>query len=362
MFDYLIVGAGISGAVVSQSLSELRKGCSILIMENRPFVGGNCADVLLNRVPVSEYGPHFFHTNESFLIDYIGRYGSLLDYKNKVVSCYENEYVPIPINFSTIQKVCPNYQHVIAYLESNFRINERIPLSKLSSLPAIQKDVQVLKKALYEGYTEKQWKTSFTSVDPKILDRVPIIAGYEDTYFGDAFQVIPKKGYSDLISNMIFESGATLELGSPFELYKHGHLAKTVVYSGGIDSLFGHSLGELPYLTTHFDTEQVETKVPFPLINYPDAGTPYTRRTNYSMIYNDTDPKNWVVTETPMGMATGNPLYPVRNEGSISKYASYYSRLADMKHVKMIGRLGLFEYLNMDQAVLLAKALAEEIS
>jgi UDP-galactopyranose mutase len=362
MYDYLIVGAGISGAVVAQSLSEIRKGCSILIMEDKPFVGGNCADRLLDRIPVSKYGPHFFHTNEAHLIEYLGRYGSLLDYKNKVVTYYGNEYLPIPINFRTIQQVCPNYKHVIAYLESAFMVNERVPLSTLMSLPSIQKDALLLRQALYEGYTEKQWKTSFNNVDTTILDRVPIIMGYEYTYFSDTFQVIPKLGYSNLIANMILESGADLELGTKFEIGKHRSLATTVIYSGGIDSLFGYSMGELPYLTTRFDTEQVESPPPFPLINYPEVGTPYTRRTNYSLIYKDPSHKNWVVTETPMGITKDNPLYPVRNAESIARYNLYHKMLSDTKLVKVVGRLGLFEYLNMDQTIHRAKALTEEIS
>jgi len=362
MYDYLIVGAGLSGATFANRMSQIRKGCSILVLEKNTYIGGNCSDTLMGSVPVSLTGPHFFHTENKSLLEFLLPYGEMVPYQNKVVSFVKGEYVTVPVNFSTISRIGVNPDKVIERLKEIFSMNQRVPLSRLLRDTSIREEILHLQKILYEGYTEKQWNMPFHKVPSGVLDRVPFIVGKEDLYFGDSCQVIPKLGYSRMITNMLMDSGAEIILGETFSWEKHHRLAKKVIFCGEVDSLFNKDIGSLPYLSTHFDISYRKESSEYPLINYPSKEVPYTRETNYSRVYNVQSNLSWVVRETPLGNIGQNPMYPVVTRASSDLYRQYQARARDLHKVVLLGRLGLFRYLNMDQAMEVSLNLAESLA
>jgi UDP-galactopyranose mutase len=312
-------------------------------------------------VPVSISGPHFFHTENKNLLDFLSPYGEMIPYQNRVVSLVKEGYVTVPVNFSTISSVGINPDKVIGRLKGSFIKDQRVPLSRLLMDTTIREEILHLQKILYVGYTEKQWGMPFHKVPCGVLDRVPFVIGKEDMYFGDSYQVIPKLGYSQMITNMLMDSRAEVRLGEAFSWEKHHPLAKRVIFCGEVDSLFNKDLGSLPYLSTHFDISYRKESSEYPLVNYPSKEVPYTRETNYSRVYNAKGSFSWVVKETPLGNIGQNPMYPVVTSESSHLHKQYQARVQDLQKVTLLGRLGLFRYLNMDQAMEASLSLAESL-
>lgn len=361
MYDYLIVGAGLSGATFANRMSQRRRGCSILVLEKNTYIGGNCSDILMGSVPVSISGPHFFHTENKSLLEFLTPYGEMIPYRNRVVSFVKEGYVTVPVNFNTISRIGINPDKVVDRLKRSFSKEQRVPLSRLLRDTTIREEILYLQRILYEGYTEKQWKVPFHKVPSGVLDRVPFIAGEGDSYFGDAYQVIPKLGYSQLITNMLMDSKVEIRLGESFLWDKHQHLAKRIIFCGEIDSLFNKDMGSLPYLSTHFDITCRKENSEYPIVNYPSKKVPYTRETNYNRVYAVNDNLSWVVRETPLGSRGQNPLYPVVTSTSSQSYSQYLTRVKDLQKVTLLGRLGLFRYMNMDQAMEISLGLVKSL-
>jgi UDP-galactopyranose mutase len=276
----LIVGSGFSGAVVANELSK-NKNNSILVVDERSHIGGNChteTDVDTGII-VHKYGPHIFHTSNKFIWDFINEFDEFVPFINRVKSVYKANVYSLPINLHTINQFFSKIfspHEAKKYIES---ISDNSILEPKNfeeqALKFIGKD---LYKAFFYGYTKKQWGVEPSSLPASILKRLPVRFNYDDNYYNDVFQGIPKNGYTYIIEKMLNHNNVTVELNTQFDSGFSVDLFDIIIYTGPIDKYFNYKYGKLSYRTVYFEKERhLGDYQGNAVINYADENIPYTR-------------------------------------------------------------------------------------
>lgn len=352
-----IVGAGFSGAVIARELAEA--GVPSVILEERAHIGGNChtercpdTGVMLHR-----YGPHIFHTDLKEVWEYVNRFSTMMPYTLRIKTTHRDRVYQLPINLHTINQF---FSTAMRPKEAEAYIREKADHTITSPQSFEEQALSMIGKELYEaffkGYTEKQWGMSPTDIPASVLKRLPVRFNYDDNYFFHPYQGIPRDGYTALIENILDHSLITVHLNTPFQHDKKdwSHL----FYSGPIDRYFNYELGRLEYRTLTFKHEvHTGDYQGTALMNFPDAGISYTRINEHKHF------APWETHETTLitreySSACGEqdiPYYPVRLVKGESLIQRYQERAAKEKGVTFIGRLGTYQYLDMDKTI--AKAL-----
>ncbi len=358
-YDVLIVGCGLSGAVIAERYATLLNK-KVLIIDKRNHIGGNCYDYIDKETGIllNKYGAHIFHTNSEIVWNYVNKFAEWVRWEHEVKSFVDNAYVPIPINVTTINKVCnENLQSasdMIDWLEQHKR---SIPINNSEDVVLSVFGKNIYNK-LFKNYTYKQWNKYPNELLPEVLERIPYNTSFDTRYFKDKYQALPKKGYTNFINNILNHHNITIKLNTDFETldpitYKN----KIIIYTGPIDAYFNNiNLPKLEYRSINFEIKRFKNMnyyQPNSVINYPDLDVDYTRSVEYKHFLNQKSNDTIVVFEYPTD--DGEPYYPVpdsKNKELYEYYRIISSRETHKRNIHFIGRLANYKYFNMDQAIL----------
>lgn len=354
--QYLIVGCGLSGAVIAERIATVLDK-SVIIIEKRDHIGGNCYDYIDNEtgIRVSKYGPHFFHTNDDGVWEYINKYSDWKRWDHKVSTSTDGKLVPLPVNINTINKLLnENLQTSDDMKEWVAQNKEEIPDIKNSEHICLSRFGRQIYEMLFKPYTIKQWDKSPAELDPQVLSRIPMRFNHDDRYFSDKYQVLPVNGYTAFIKNMLKSDNIQILLNTDYSQIKDKISENTIlIFTGPIDTYFKtEGLPNLEYRSLNFQLERhynMNYYQPFSVINYPDSSVPWTRITEYKHLLNQVSPHTIIVKETSSEF--GEPYYPIPNPRNLELYEKYKTLADKEQNVHFLGRLANYKYFNMDQAI-----------
>jgi len=360
MYDYLIVGAGFAGSVVAERLAS-QAGKKILLIDKRNHIGGNTYDHYDEHgILIHKYGPHIFHTNAKHVFDHLSQFTKWHWYEHEVLARVDGQFVPIPINLNTINKLYGlnlNSDEMEAFLASKA---EKLDQIKTSEDVVLSKVGRELYEKFFKGYTKKQWGLDPSELDAAVTARIPTRTNRDNRYFTDTYQAMPEGGYTKMFEQMISHPNIHLMLNADFKEVQNAISYKKLIYTGPIDSYFDYCYGKLPYRSIEFKFETLEKELiqPTATINYPEVH-PYTRSTEFKYLTGQTHHKTTVVYEYPQ--AEGDPYYPIPRRENALLYKQYENLAATIRDVYFTGRLGTYKYYNMDQVVAQSLTLFKKI-
>ena len=358
MYDYLIVVAGLFGAVFARE--AVSRGKKVLVIEKRPHVGGNIYTERTEGINVHVYGAHIFHTNDRAVWEYITRFADFNRYTNSPVANYKGELYSMPFNMYTFNKMWG----VVTPDEAREKIeSQRAEITgepKNLEEQAISLVGRDIFEKLVKGYTEKQWGRACEALPAFIIRRLPVRFTFDNNYFDALYQGIPIGGYTKMIERLL--DGIEVRTGVDYLEDKAGWdaLAEKVVYTGPVDAYFGYRLGALQYRSVRFETETLDTPnyQGNAVVNYTDRETPYTRVIEHKWFEFGKDengralPKTVVSREYSSEWKPGDePYYPVNDEKNAALYARYRELAEAEKNVIFGGRLGEYKYYDMDKVI-----------
>ena len=368
----IIVGAGFTGIVIANILAENDE--EVTIIEKRNHIGGNCYDYIDKEtgIHVHKYGPHIFHTNSEKVWNYIKKFSEWIDYSLFIDAVIDGKGVNIPFNLNSIKK-CFESELAEIYtkkLIETYGKDTKVPILELSKTD--DKDLKNLAdfiyKKVFEGYTVKQWGVKPEQIDMSVTARVPVIVGYDNRYFQDKYQKLPKNGYTAMFENMLNHKNIKVVLGVNYKEYlktkaDFGNDTR-IIYTGSIDEFFDYKYGVLPYRSLSFETETVDKEYfqNTVVTNYP-CDKDFTRITEHKRFLNDKSDKTVISKEYShqFELNKNDRYYPIKNEENENLYNKYLLEAQKIKNLYFKGRLGSYKYYNMDQAVLEAINFAESI-
>lgn len=361
MFDYLIVGAGFAGAVVSERMARCF-GKKILLVDRRGHIGGNAYDHYNeDGVLVHRYGPHIFHTNSEQVFHYLSQYTTWRPYEHRVLAQVDGKLVPVPINLDTVNRLYGlnlTSEQLEAFFAERAEVRASIRTSEDVVVSKVGRD---LYEKLFRNYTRKQWGKDPSELDAQVTARIPVRTNRDDRYFTDRFQVMPRNGYTRMFENMLDHPNIHLALDVDFRDIVRDVEFRELIYSGPIDEFFQFRFGELPYRSLRFQHETLHAEYlqPVAVINYPNEH-PYTRVTEFKHLTGQLHRQTSVVYEYPA--SAGDPYYPVPTPENGALYKRYAELAASTKRVHFVGRLGTYRYYNMDQVVAQALTLCKQLA
>jgi UDP-galactopyranose mutase len=359
-YDYLIVGSGLFGSVLANTLNKCGK--KIFIIDKREHFGGNVYTENLQGINVHKYGPHIFHTNSEKVWEFINQFATFNNFVNRVKAVYKNKIYSLPINLQTFYEIagCKTPQEAESYLFYN-----RIKLDETDNLEdwILSKVGPEIYQTLIKGYTKKQWMKDPKELPVSIISRLPIRFNFNDNYYDAKYQGIPIGGYTNLVQNML--DGIKLELAIDFKniKYKWEDYARHLIYSGPIDEYFDCCFGALEYRSLKF--EELELKGDFQgnaQVNYTDYEVPHTRIIEHKHFEFQQIQHTIITKEYPANyQETKEAYYPINTAINNQRYEQYKTLAKDFKNVTFGGRLGSYKYYDMDQVIAQALRVAESL-
>lgn len=353
MYDYLVVGAGLYGAVFAYEAKA--KGKSVLVIDKRLNIAGNIYTEKIADVNVHKYGAHIFHTNNRRVWDYINRFTEFNRFTNSPIANYHNELYSLPFNMYTFNQMWG----VVTPEEAAKKIEEQRKSAGITEPQNLEEQaISLVGTDIYEklikGYTEKQWGRTCDKLPAFIIKRLPVRFTFDNNYFNALYQGIPVGGYTAMVANML--AGIEVRLGIDYLANKaeYDALADKVVYTGAIDAYFGYQLGTLEYRSVRFETEVLDQSnfQGNAVVNYTDAETPWTRIIEHKWFEFGIQQKTVISREYSSEWKQGDePYYPVNDEKNELLYAEYKKLAADEAKVIFGGRLGEYKYYDMDAVI-----------
>ena len=369
MYDYLIVGAGLYGAVCARQLTDAGK--KVLVIDKRSHIAGNVYTEKTEGINVHIYGAHIFHTNNKAVWDYVQRFATFNRFTNSPVANYKGELYSLPFNMYTFYKMWG----VVTPEEAAAKIEEQKKAAGISNPSNLEEQaISLVGTDIYEklikGYTQKQWGRPCTELPAFIIKRLPVRLTFDNNYFNALYQGIPIGGYTKMVENML--SGIEVRLNCDYFQNKSelDAQAEKIIYTGSIDAYFNYSLGNLEYRSVRFETEVLNTSnfQGNAAVNYTDAETPYTRIIEHKWFEFGKDeegndlPKTVISREYSSEWKPGDePYYPVNDEKNGTLYNQYKELAEKEDRVTFGGRLGEYKYYDMDQVIAVALEKAKEL-
>lgn len=375
-YDYLVVGAGVFGATVAERLADA--GLKVLVIDRREHLAGNIYSYTDEEtgIEVHKYGSHIFHTEMDEVWDYITHFTEFNDYVHTVNTRHEGKLYPMPINLDTINLLygtdmsADEAEEFVA--EEAKRDSEKYGIKEPRNFE--EKGISLVGEKLYDAflknYTEKQWHTSAKNLSAEILSRIPVRFSHDNRYFMTAkHQGIPKDGYTKIVERMLDSDNIKVRLGIDFKDIKDELSEKNkIIYCGQVDELLDYELGVLPWRSLRFEEERTEEGLGEAVINEADKDVAYTRAHDYKY-YQIHQPEvirqklSIVAKEYPADFEKGGEAYyPVNNDESAKLYRKYVDSVKErFPNMTLGGRLGAYQYWDMDKAIKNALDLVKEL-
>ena len=364
MFDWTVVGAGFTGATFAERMAAAGK--RVLVIDGRNHVGGNAYDHLNSEgILVHKYGPHIFHTNSSMVWGYLSRFTEWRSYEHRVQGHIDDQLVPIPFNLTSLERLFKpdEASSIKTKLVAAYGYDKKVPILELrqSDDPEIRDFADFVYKKVFEGYTIKQWALTPEQLSSSVTSRVPVLIGHDDRYFQDTFQAMPRDGYTALFKRLLDHPNITVQVGVDFNLLS-APTSPQVLYTGAIDELLDYRFGALPYRSLRFE----ETTYPVPrmqttgTVNYPNDNN-FTRISEMTIITGQQADRTTLIKEYPLAHVPRETIayYPIPQPQNQELYTRYAAcARTELPHIVVAGRLGDYQYYNMDQACARGMTLA----
>jgi UDP-galactopyranose mutase len=371
-YDYLIVGAGLFGAVFAYEMNRTGKSC--LVIDKRSAIGGNIYTKDCGGIPVHMYGAHIFHTSDKEIWEYVNQFASFNQFVNSPIAFYKGELYNLPFNMNTFSKMWnirtpAEAKDMISRQRAACAVGEPKNLEE-QALSLVGKDVY---EKLIKGYTEKQWGRDCKDLPAFILKRVPLRFIYDNNYFSDRYQGIPEGGYTQIAEKLL--AGIEVRLNTSYQEFMRdtsrnaptsvsGDTFEKILYTGMIDEYFHYQLGELPYRSLRFEHELLEVVDNYQgnaVVNYTEKDIPHTRIIEHKHFVFGTQPDTVITREYPASWQPGDePFYPVNDETGNALYKQYQELAKKEPRVLFGGRLGQYRYYDMDKVIRAALDMTEQ--
>ncbi len=373
-YDYLVVGAGLFGAVFASEMTKCGKKC--LVIDRRAHVAGNIYTEEIRGIHVHRYGAHIFHTSDKKIWSYVNELAEFNNYINSPVAVYKDELYNLPFNMNTFAKMW----NIRTPGEAAERIRQQIANLQIKEPANLEEQaLSLVGTDIYEkrvkGDTEKQWGRDCRELPAFIIKRLPVRFTFDNNYFNDRYQGIPMGGYTRMVEKLL--EGVEVQLDTAFEDFarkdekndtyvtKDGQrVFEKVLYTGMIDAFFDYCEGALEYRSLDFQTELLEGEENFQgnaVVNYTEREVPYTRIIEHKHFEFGQQPDTVITREYPREWKRGDePYYPVNDEKNAALYQKYLRLAAGQKNVLFGGRLGQYQYYDMDKVIAAALQMAEK--
>lgn len=368
MYDFLIVGAGLTGTVLARELTDAGKKC--LVIDRRDHIAGNCYTQNISGINVHKYGAHIFHTDDEQVWNYVGRFAKFNNYINSPIAIFHDEIYNLPFNMNTFAKMWnvatpAQAREIIEKQKAEAAIDGEPKNLEEQALSLVGKDIF---EKLIKEYTEKQWGRDCKELPADIIKRLPVRYTYDNNYFNHRFQGIPEGGYTAMVEKML--DGIEVKTGVSFSQadlsgFKH------VIYTGPVDEYFDFRLGQLEWRSVRFETELLEGEPNWQgnaVVNYTSHDVPYTRIIEHKHFEFGKDsngnelPDTVISREYSAAWKPGDePYYPVNDEKNNALYAEYAKLAESEEKVTFAGRLGTYKYYDMAPCIRAALDLAEKL-
>lgn len=380
--NIIIVGCGFAGSIIAREIAE-NSNLPVTIIEKRSHIGGNMYDEYDDhKILVQKYGPHVVVTNEWKVIDYLSKYSELTPYTVKELSFIEGKYVQLPFNFKTVQQLVGGNkaESLLHEFRESYKGRDRVPILELmnSNSLAIQEYANLLFEKAFRTYCAKQWDLPVETLDKSIMNRVPMAMSYDERYMNKDFQYLPRKGFTSLFYNLLNHPNIRLKLNEDALKYlvldeKNKSISyknekvDVLIFTGPIDELFKNKSGELPYRSLDIRYEWFDKQRCYPeaIISFPQAKG-YNRKTEYKFLMEDPSLAEGTViaTEYPIAYHSNGkfpPFYPEITNETKERYSLYQKQADKFKNLFLCGRLAEFRYYNMDDCILKALSVYNDI-
>lgn len=352
-YDYLIVGAGITGAVFAHEAAKAGKTC--LVIDRRDHIAGNIYTKDVDGINVHVYGAHIFHTSLRPVWNYVNQFAEFNNYINAPVAVYKDELYNMPFNMNTFSKMWgvrtpAEARAIIEQQKAAEQISDPQNLEE-QALSLVGRDVY---EKLVKGYTEKQWGRDCKNLPASIIKRLPVRFVYDNNYFNDRWQGIPIGGYTAMVQRMFGETEILLNTEYHSFAAEHAGIADRVIYCGTIDAYFDYQLGALAYRSLRFESEQLECEnwQGNAVVNYTEREVPYTRIIEHKHFEFGAQPTTVITREYPATWEKGDePYYPLNDDCNTALYEEYTKLAQAEGNVVFAGRLGGYKYYDMDKAI-----------
>lgn len=358
-YDVLIVGCGLSGVVMAEQFAT-RLNKKVLIIEKRDHIAGNIYDYVDKdtNILMNKYGAHLFHTNNERVWKYINQFGKWVRWDHQVVGLVDNKLVNIPVNINTVNALCgqniKNSEEMDEWLGKTQVKYKKIDNSEKMAKSRVGK---VLYEKIFKDYTFKQWAKYPSELDASVMARIPIRNNFDNRYFDDKYQVLPEKGYTEIVRNMLKHKNIKVLLDTDYHEFMKDKTKEDfqyIIYTGPIDRFYANKkIEKLEYRSINFIIEKYKNTNFYQtnsVVNYPQNNIPYTRIVEYKHFLNQKSKDTVIVKEITTDK--GEPYYPVFNKKNMDLYEKYKLLTLDEKNVHFLGRLANYKYFNMDAAIL----------
>ena len=367
-YDYLIVGAGLTGAVFAHEAKKVGKKC--LVIDKRDHIGGNIYTEQVNGINVHKYGAHIFHTSDRHVWDYVNQFAEFNNYVNSPVANYHGEMYNLPFNMNTFSKMWG----IRTPEEAKAKISEQVAAEGITEPKNLEEQALSLVgrdifEKLVKEYTEKQWGRDCKELPAFIIKRLPVRLIYDNNYFNDRYQGIPIGGYTKMVEKML--EGTEVRTSCEYKqlIAEQSDIAERVIYCGPIDEYYDYRLGNLGYRSLRFETELLEGVENWQgnaVVNYTSHDEAFTRIIEHKWFEFGKDeagqmlPDTVITREYPADWKPGDePYYPMNNEKNNALYAEYEKLGKAETNIVFAGRLGAYKYYDMAPCIAAALELCE---
>ena len=362
-YDYLVVGAGFAGSVLAERLAE-DSGKSVLVVDRRGHIAGNAYDHVDSAgILIHAYGPHYFRTNSTKVVDYLSRFTKWHQVSYQVLVWTDGKYWQFPINLNTFEQYLGRPSTTEEMESTLAKWREDFPNPKNSEEMVLSQVGRKFYEMFFKNYTRKQWKREARDLDPSVCGRIPVRTNRDNRFVTESFQALPDQGYTAMFQKILSHPRITVRLNTDYRNLPNEVSYDRMIYTGMIDEFYQFSEGRLPYRSMRFEPETIQKEFfqPAMQVNYPNDQE-YTRVVEIKHATGQKSHVTTIVREYPEDFAPGKEAYyPIPAPDSRELYDKYAAKAKSEKKVTFVGRLATYRYYNMDQVVAMALTEYEKL-